>query len=174
MMMMSMMTPPWPSDLTDAIRGGVAALGIRRLVLAIHDASFPSTPREDLGRGSPYGEGARELFDFVATLGFTGVQLGPQGDTAPSNPSPYDGALFTKSPMSLAPATLMHDPDWAPLGEGLLPPLVAAQPPGPADRTRHERAWHASRSLLEQLHARYQAFEEAEASAGTPGPIAAR
>lgn len=171
---MSMTTSRWPTDLPDTIRAGLAALGIRRLVLAIHDASFPSTPGEDLGRGSPYGEGARELLAFAADLGFTGIQLGPQGDTAVSNPSPYDGALFTKSPMSLAAATLMHDPDWAPLGDGLLLPLVGARPPGPPDRTRHEHAWHASRLFLEQLYARYRASEATDASAGQTGRIATR
>jgi 4-alpha-glucanotransferase len=171
MMMMPMTTSHWPADLPGVIRAGLAALGIRRLVLAIHDASFPGTPDEDLGRGSPYGEGARELLEFAAAFGFTGLQLGPQGDTAASNPSPYEGALFTKSPMSLAPATLMHDPDWAPLCEGLLAPLVEARPPGPPDRTRHEHAWHASRLFLERLHARYLA---SGATDGTPGAVADR
>ena len=43
--------------------------------------SFPSASGEDIGRGSPYSRGAQELIDFALELGFTGVQLGPQGET---------------------------------------------------------------------------------------------
>ena len=41
------------------------ALGIDQLVLAVHDASFPSAPGEDAGRGSPYSGGARDLHDEI-------------------------------------------------------------------------------------------------------------
>src|SRR5690348_11129883 len=67
---------------TDAVRTALGLLGIDRLVLAIHDQSFPSTLDEDVGRGSPYGLGARALLELLAALGFDGVQLGPQGDTS--------------------------------------------------------------------------------------------
>ena len=73
------------------------ALGIERLVLAIHDVSFPSRPEEDVGRGSPYSAGGHDFLAFVRELGFDGVQLGPQGQTSPGNASPYDGSVFSKS-----------------------------------------------------------------------------
>jgi 4-alpha-glucanotransferase len=146
-----------PSTGTSAIAAGLALLGIERLVLAIHDASFPSAPDEDLGRGSPYGREARGLLTFVRELGFNGVQLGPQGATSLANPSPYDGALFTKSLLAVAPATLIEDPDWAPLATDLLAPHVDALPPGPTSRTRYAHAWHATRALVAELHARFTA-----------------
>ena len=78
------------------------ALGIERLVLAIHDVSFPSVDDEDIGRGSPYSRGGRAFLDFAASLGFDGIQLGPQGQTSPGNPSPYDGSVFSKNILSIA------------------------------------------------------------------------
>jgi 4-alpha-glucanotransferase len=81
-------------------------LGIRNFIFGIHDAAFPSLPEEDLGRGSPYSEGAADFLRFVRSLGFNGVQLGPQGITTSANSSPYDGSLFSRSPLSLAPLTL--------------------------------------------------------------------
>ena len=45
-------------------------LGIRRLVLQIHDASFPSCADEEVGRGSPYSAGARDFLSFAQSLGF--------------------------------------------------------------------------------------------------------
>jgi 4-alpha-glucanotransferase len=98
-------------------------LHIERLVLAVHDASFPGTAGEDLGRGSPYSYGGRAFLRFAAALGFTGVQLGPQGRTSPVNPSPYDGTLFAKSPLSIALGPLAHEDRW----QGLLPAEALAQ-----------------------------------------------
>ena len=82
------------------------ALGIERLVLAIHDVSFPSAPGEDVGRGSPYARAGRAFLDFVRALGFDGIQLGPQGQTSLGNPSPYDGSVFSKNVLSIALAEL--------------------------------------------------------------------
>jgi len=84
-------------------------LHIERLVLGVHDASFPGQHGEDIGRGSPYSFGGRAFFRFAAELGFTGVQLGPQGKTSPINASPYDGTLFAKSPLSVALGPLASD-----------------------------------------------------------------
>jgi 4-alpha-glucanotransferase len=150
---------------TDAVRTALRLLGIERLVLAIHDQSFPSTPDEDVGRGSPYNQGARSLLALLAELGFDGVQLGPQGDTSLANPSPYDGALFTRSPLDVALATLAEDPAWAPLCEGLLAPAVATRPPGPADRVQYSHAWLTARRTLATLAGRLRA---------SPGPLAER
>jgi 4-alpha-glucanotransferase len=141
-------------------RDALSALEVRRLVLAIHDQSFPSAPDENVGRGSPYGKGARDLFEFAGSLGFNGVQLGPQGDTALENPSPYDGALFTKSPMSIALGTLQEDRDWAPICAGSLAEIVNARPEGASDRAQYGYAWHAARQTLATLYARFAANRE--------------
>jgi 4-alpha-glucanotransferase len=79
------------------LREKLARLGKKRLLLAIHDVSFPSDPDEDIGRGSPATRAAGRLYDYVRALGFTGIQLGPQGQTARSNPSPYDGTIFSRN-----------------------------------------------------------------------------
>jgi 4-alpha-glucanotransferase len=152
-----------PPELTSALRAGRVALGVERLVLAIHDVSFPSTADEDIGRGSPYGKGARHLTALARELGFDGLQFGPQGDTSATNPSPYDGALFSKSPLSLALATLAEQPEWAPLADGLLAPLVEERPAGPPNRAQYGYAWHAAQATVTALHER---FLEARAAGG--------
>jgi 4-alpha-glucanotransferase len=81
----------------EQLRAGLATLGVKRLLLAIHDVSFPSDPDEDIGRGSPATKAAQRLFGYARGLGFTGVQLGPQGQTSRSNPSPYDGTIFSRN-----------------------------------------------------------------------------
>ncbi len=84
-------------------------LGIDRLVLQIHDVSFPSEPDEDVGRGSPYSRGAERFYAFAARLGFDTIQLGPQGMTQRGNSSPYDGTLFSRNPMNLPLARLVDE-----------------------------------------------------------------
>ncbi|HVR61174.1 MAG TPA: 4-alpha-glucanotransferase [Polyangia bacterium] len=143
------------SATTVAIRDGLSALGIERLTLAIHDGSFPSEPDEDIGRGSPYGKGGRALLAFAARLGFDSLQLGPQGDLTAVNPSPYDGALFTKNPQAIALATLEEDPHWAPLCRDLLPALVAGRPAGAATRAQHAYSRQAALAALAALHDRF-------------------
>ena len=71
-------------DLAEALR----LLGKSDFLLAVHDASFPSVEGEDTGRGSPYGAGGLALARFARSLGFTGLQLGPQGQTSRVNHSP--------------------------------------------------------------------------------------
>ena len=100
----------------ELVSAALRALGIERLVLAIHDVSFPSAPGEDVGRGSPYARGGRAFVDFVRELGFDGIQLGPQGQTSLGNSSPYDGSVFSKSVLSIALAELA-EPEFA----GVLP-----------------------------------------------------
>jgi 4-alpha-glucanotransferase len=147
-------------ELTAVIREGLAAAGIDRLIFAIHDQSFPSAPDEDFGRGSPYGRGARSLLTFVEKLGFTGVQLGPQGATTLIDPSPYDGALLSKSPLSIALGTLGEQPGWQEIDPGfwqdLLQPMVAARPAGDPDRVSYQYAWHAAADALAALHQHFR------------------
>lgn len=91
-----------------SVKKALRLLGIDNFLLGIHDAALPSLAEEDIGRGSPYSRGAAEFFQFVRRLGFDGIQFGPQGMTAPDNPSPYDGTFFARNPLSLAPFGLMN------------------------------------------------------------------
>jgi 4-alpha-glucanotransferase len=144
-------------------------LGKRHLVLAIHDVSFPGRDDEDLGRGSPYSAGGRAFLAFVRQLGFTGVQLGPQGQTSRHNPSPYDGALFARDILSIALRPLADDPAYGhilprPELDGLLrgrPPRLAR---GVTERADYAEAWPRQ---LAGLAAAYDAFARRRA-AGDP------
>ncbi len=140
------------ADMHRLAREALASLGVEKLVLSIHDVSFPSTAEEDIGRGSPYSRGAASFFDFAAELGFDGVQLGPQGQTSPGNLSPYDGSVFSKSILSLPLATLS-----APDGLELLPPsaieeAVRGAPQGDL-RAHHAHAFAVSTAALARASA---------------------
>jgi 4-alpha-glucanotransferase len=136
-----------------SLRERLAALGVRRMLLAIHDASFPADPDEDLGRGSPATRAANRLYGYIRALGFTGIQLGPQGQTARANPSPYDGTIFSRHIGNLS----VHSFAAGGAFEGLVAPelverwLVASH--GPA---QHRHAYDASHAIIE---AAYEAHE---------------
>lgn len=97
------------SLLSGKIRAALNFLDVDRFALAIHDQSFPSDPDEESGRGTPYGTGGVDFLEFASQLGFNTLQLGPQGITSRSDPSPYNGSVFSKDPLSLAPSTLCHE-----------------------------------------------------------------
>jgi 4-alpha-glucanotransferase len=122
-------------------------LGIERLVLVVHDASLPSRPEEDIGRGSPYARGGRDFLRFARELGFTAVQLGPQGQTSRTNPSPYDGAAFSKSTLSIAFGELPEAQSAASALRRAFERAVATRS-GPGDRVAYVHAYDAQAGLL--------------------------
>jgi 4-alpha-glucanotransferase len=129
------------------VRAQLEQLGVKRLLLAIHDVSFPSDLDEDIGRGSPATRAAGRLFAYARQLGFTGIQLGPQGQTARSNPSPYDGTIFSRNIGNVAVGTF-----GVPFAQWLVPG-------GPA---RHAHAFDASHALLAESYARITPAQRAE------------
>lgn len=154
-------------------RGDLAAalelLGKRHLVFAIHDVSFPGGADEDIGRGTPYSRGARELFRFLRGLGFTGVQLGPQGQTSASNPSPYDGALFSRNVLSIHLPALAQAPEFARLlpAEALARALDGRRAPSAGGVIERADNAGAFARQLPALAAAFDAFERRRA-AGDP------
>lgn len=124
-------------------------------MLGIHDPAFPSTAEEDVGRGTPYGAGGGAFLEFARSLGFDGVQLGPQGLTGPGNPSPYDGTIFSRNPLSIALAPLTT-PGWGRLlSEETLRRSVAGRP-GPPD---HVAYGYAYREVTRALQEAWQALQ---------------
>jgi 4-alpha-glucanotransferase len=135
------------------VRAALRALGVRQLVLAIHDASFPSQPAADTGRGSPYAEGGERFLTFVRDLGFDGVQLGPQGETTVDNPSPYDATIFSRSTTSLALDKLVME---GLLARESLERLVADRPALPAHRIAHSYVHFAHARALDEAFRRHR------------------
>jgi 4-alpha-glucanotransferase len=141
-------------DLTEAMR----LLGKSELLLAIHDSSFPGVAGEDTGRGTPYGEGALALAGFARQLGFTGLQLGPQGQTSPVNPSPYDGSLFSRNLLSLDLKSLVHDDTWQGLlDEATWQRIIAGNPRPDGCRVAYAYAGEAFAGAAEVIRQRFAA-----------------
>jgi 4-alpha-glucanotransferase len=134
-----------------AIRAALRLLEVDDLVLGIHDRSFPPDA-DDIGYGSPYSAAGREFLAFVRQRGFTGVQLGPQGETSAGNPSPYDGSLFSRSRLPLSLARLA---DEGLVARQTVAQLVAGRPPRPPDRIDHAYAEQAQQRALAEAYATF-------------------
>lgn len=124
------------------IREALSALGIKHLALGVHDANFPGDPSEDIGRGTPNGKGADDFFRFASELGFDVIQLGPQGETSEFDPSPYNGSVFVRNPLSIAIGAI------AGLVSDELRRRVVIPP---SDRCDHRHASSAMRMILDDL-----------------------
>lgn len=136
----------------ELVGAALRALGIERLVLAIHDVSFPSAHGEDLGRGSPYSRGGRAFLDFAGALGFDGILLGPQGQTSLGNPSPYDGSVFSKSILSIALPELAEPRFSGVLPEAFVEAAVYRFPAGTPSGITKRGDSHASYTHAFRIH----------------------
>jgi len=131
--------------LRELVREALRALGVRRLLLSVHDLAFPGDPRDDIGRGAPLSRGGRAFLRFAAELGFHGLQLGPQGETAPHDPSPYDATLFSRNTLSIAVTPLVEQ---GLLTEEELGAVVGLRPADALSRAAHADAHESARRLL--------------------------
>ncbi len=148
--------PPDP-DLAEALR----LLEKPDFLLAVHDASFPNAEGEDTGRGSPYGSGGVALARFARSLGFTGLQLGPQGLTSRVNRSPYDGTLFSRSLLSLDLKALARDAEWGGLlGEDTWREIVAGNPRPDGQRVAYAYAFDTYETAVDEMHCRFDAARQ--------------
>ncbi len=136
------------------VKEALERLQVDNLVFAIHDGSFPSDAGDDTGRGTPYSPAGRRLLRFVRRLGFDGVQLGPQGVTPEGAWSPYEGAAFSRSPLSISLAELAdpRGPWEALLVPAFLAEIVEGRPAGPEDRVPHAYVHRAHQEALRQAH----------------------
>ncbi|MBS1122296.1 MAG: 4-alpha-glucanotransferase [Deltaproteobacteria bacterium] len=134
----------------EPVDAALARLGVRRLLLAIHDTSFPSDLDEDVGRGSPATRAAGRLLRYARSLGFTGIQLGPQGQTSRDNASPYDGTIFSRHLGTIALHSLREGGPFAGLvGERVLARALLDPGGGPA---RHRHAYDAMHALVDEAY----------------------
>jgi 4-alpha-glucanotransferase len=150
------------------VEAALRALGVRHLVLAIHDASFPGGSDDDIGYGAPASPAGRQLAGFARASGFDALQLGPQGLTGEDDASPYTGTLFSRNPLSISLARLA-DPhaEWGELLPGSrLAALVASRPPGALRRVPYRSVFRDQRMAL---GAAFERFERRRASGDAGG-----
>jgi 4-alpha-glucanotransferase len=141
------------SNLSASVTDALRLLDTRNLNLTVHDPSFPCDADEDIGRGAPGSRGGLRFLAFVRELGFTGLQLGPDGQPPPDDPSPYRGTAFPRNVLSIPLAALARDPEWGGmLPEAALEDVVKTRPEGSLE---HAANAHAARVHTRALRATF-------------------
>jgi 4-alpha-glucanotransferase len=152
----------FPAGTDRVVREALRALGVRNLVLGIHDPAFPGLPGDDPGRGSPYSRGAERFFAFAAELGFSGVQLGPQGQTSLVNPSPYDGTIFSRNVLSIALRELCAPSERQPLLSQSTLTRIADGVPPTHGRVPYRYAFVAQQTALAEIFTNVERLDAPE------------
>ncbi len=80
------------------VSDALKVLGKKHMALICHGVSFPSLNGENTGFGTYNSNAAKKLFEFVGNM-FNVIQLGPNGKTKSSDPSPYTGTVFSQNPL---------------------------------------------------------------------------
>jgi 4-alpha-glucanotransferase len=107
-----------------------------------------------VGRGAPLSRGGLAFLRFAADLGFTGLQFGPQGETTPGDPSPYDSTLFGRSTASISLGALVRKEA---LPAEVLERAAMGRPSGALERAAHAYAHAAVEGALDAAWERMRA-----------------
>jgi len=159
------------ASIRSVVREACRALGVRRLVLAIHDASFPSDPEDDTGRGCANSPAGQRLLEFLSALGFDGIQLGPAGETSAVNPSPYDGTLFSRDTLSISLERLTEaESGFALLPRDVLWGCVERRPPGAETRVPYPQVFRVHREALGRAFETFERVRRAGCRGSELGP----
>lgn len=81
------------------IQESLDVLNKKNFYMIVHGSSFPSETDKDTGFGTYNSESAKKFFEFINSMGFNGIQLGPDGKTKAIDASPYTATLFSNNPM---------------------------------------------------------------------------
>ncbi len=86
-------------EFTKTIQKALKILNKKNFSMIIHGASFPSEKNQNTGFGTYNSEGAKKFIEFINSLGFNGIQLGPDGKTKAIDSSPYISTMFSNNPL---------------------------------------------------------------------------
>lgn len=144
-------------DYQKTIQDSLSLLGKKDLTLILHGGSFPAVEAEDTGMGSSNSNGAKKLVQFLAKMGFNGLQLGPGGKTKGVDPSPYTSTSFSNNPLFIDLAPLASDSKWA----GLLAPdtltaIVGSNPNQNRNRVAYGHVYGRQEEALREAYRNYQ------------------
>lgn len=148
--------PAITSEYTQVINNALEVLGVDDFVLIIHGGSFPKSKERDTGFGSPYGKDAEDFIQYVTTLGFNGIQLGPAGKTKSVDRSPYTGTLFSSNPLFIDFYKLLETPLFGQLLKSSeLARLVEGNPSLGENRVAYEYLYLNQQAVLDKIYSRY-------------------
>ena len=144
------------------IRKGKDALGVKHLGLIAPVRSLPTASNTGIG-SLP---GAKDFFQFVANLGFDTVQIDPEGKTTLENASPYNGTVFSTSPLNIDLKALVSEPAWGGLlSQKTFDAIEAGNPYPDGSTVAYKYIFNAQENALKEAWKNFQSQRSGSPSA---------
>lgn len=137
------------TDYKQTIKKALKALKKKNFGMIIHGASFPSKKDQDVGFGSYNSEGSKEFIEFLYSMGFNCIQLGPDGKTKSVDASPYIGTMFSNNPLFIDLYLLTTEEYGSILSEETFKNIVKNNPATP-NRTAYEYIYSEHNKALRE------------------------
>lgn len=140
----------YKKTLSDALK----VLGKKHMALICHGVSFPALEGENTGFGTYNSNAAKKLFEFVGGI-FNVIQLGPNGKTKSSDPSPYTGTVFSQNPLFVDLKSLIENKWHKLLSSETFNKIVESNPKKGENRAAYSYAIEAYKEAFDEIYKNY-------------------
>ena len=140
----------YKKTLSDALK----VLGKKHMALICHGVSFPALEGENTGFGTYNSNAAKKLFEFVGGI-FNVIQLGPNGKTKSSDPSPYTGTVFSQNPLFVDLKSLTENKWHKLLSAETFNKIVESNPKKGENRAAYFYAIEAYKEAFDEIYKNY-------------------
>lgn len=140
----------YKKTLSDALK----VLGKKHMALICHGVSFPALEGENTGFGTYNSNAAKKLFEFVGGI-FNVIQLGPNGKTKSSDPSPYTGTVFSQNPLFVDLKSLTENKWHKLLSAETFSKIVESNPKKGENRAAYSYAIEAYKEAFDEIYKNY-------------------
>ena len=136
------------------VSDALKVLGRKHLALICHGVSFPALEGENTGFGTYNSNAAKKLFEFVGNM-FNVIQLGPNGKTKSSDPSPYTGTVFSQNPLFADLKSLTENKWHKLLSVETFNKIVESNPKKGENRAAYFYAIEAYKEAFDEIYKNY-------------------
>ena len=136
------------------VSDALKVLGKKHMALICHGVSFPALEGENTGFGTYNSNAAKKLFEFVGGI-FNVIQLGPNGKTKSSDPSPYTGTVFSQNPLFVDLKSLTENKWHKLLSIETFNKIVESNPKKGENRAAYSYAIEAYKEAFDEIYKNY-------------------
>lgn len=136
------------------VSDALKVLGKKHMALICHGVSFPALEGENTGFGTYNSNAAKKLFEFVGNM-FNVIQLGPNGKTKSSDPSPYTGTVFSQNPLFVDLKSLTENKWHKLLSVETFNKIVESNPKKGENRAAYSYAVEAYKEAFDEIYKNY-------------------
>ena len=136
------------------VSDALKVLGKKHMALICHGVSFPALEGENTGFGTYNSNAAKKLFEFVGNM-FNVIQLGPNGKTKSSDPSPYTGTVFSQNPLFADLKSLTENKWHKLLSVETFNKIVESNPKKGGNRAAYFYAIEAYKEAFDEIYKNY-------------------